>query len=163
MAFLQSNILIWSVTHPSTGIRRSEVISTHVSGVRLGVSHKIDFNVSGTVHVLRSNFNTCFRCTRVQKLFQHVFQVYMWGSNTEGQLGLGPEAEENVYQPQPLDLQFKVWRNWHGIRKIKIQSLLRKLSTTSDSLRTYKKHLCMPVCGIKSTLRGLSSVPCLLT
>jgi alpha-tubulin suppressor-like RCC1 family protein len=34
--------------------------------------------------------------------------VYVWGSNTEGQLGLGPEAEEAVYTPVLLNLHFKV-------------------------------------------------------
>jgi alpha-tubulin suppressor-like RCC1 family protein len=35
-------------------------------------------------------------------------QVYVWGSNTEGQLGLGPEAEEAAYTPVLLNLNFKV-------------------------------------------------------
>ena len=32
----------------------------------------------------------------------------MWGSNTEGQLGLGEEGEENVFQPVLLPCDNKV-------------------------------------------------------
>ena len=28
--------------------------------------------------------------------------MWVWGSNTEGQLGLGEEGEENIYQPVKL-------------------------------------------------------------
>ena len=32
------------------------------------------------------------------------FQVYAWGSNADGQLGLGPDAEETVFTPAQIDL-----------------------------------------------------------
>eukprot|EP00090_Calanus_glacialis_P018965 TRINITY_DN29288_c0_g1_i1.p1 TRINITY_DN29288_c0_g1~~TRINITY_DN29288_c0_g1_i1.p1 ORF type:complete len:689 (-),score=225.92 TRINITY_DN29288_c0_g1_i1:63-2129(-) len=35
-------------------------------------------------------------------------QVWVWGSNTEGQLGLGEEGEENVFQPVLLPFNNKV-------------------------------------------------------
>ncbi len=43
-------------------------------------------------------------------IFLHLFlfQVFVWGSNSEGQLGLGPEKEESYYSPQHLQLHFQV-------------------------------------------------------
>ena len=35
-------------------------------------------------------------------------QVWVWGSNTEGQLGLGEDSEEMVYTPTQLQLEAKV-------------------------------------------------------
>jgi hypothetical protein len=54
-----------------------------------------------------STQNVLFYFTYISKDFIYS-QVYVWGSNTEGQLGLGPEAEEAVYTPVLLNLHFKV-------------------------------------------------------
>ena len=35
-------------------------------------------------------------------------QVWVWGGNTEGQLGLGEEAQETVFTPNQLLLQDQV-------------------------------------------------------
>ena len=40
--------------------------------------------------------------------------MYVWGSNTEGQLGLGSEAAEAVYTPVLLNLLFKVRTTLQG-------------------------------------------------
>ena len=31
-------------------------------------------------------------------------QIYVWGSNTDGQLGLGPDTEEMIFSPALLKL-----------------------------------------------------------
>ena len=38
-------------------------------------------------------------------------KVWAWGGNTEGQLGLGEEAQETVYTPTLLPLKEKVRRS----------------------------------------------------
>ena len=41
--------------------------------------------------------------------FKFLLQVFVWGSNSEGQLGLGPEKEDSYYSPQLLELDFQVY------------------------------------------------------
>jgi len=38
--------------------------------------------------------------------------VFVWGCNTEGQLGLGDDAEETVYTPTRLDFGTLLERFW---------------------------------------------------
>ena len=35
-------------------------------------------------------------------------KVYVWGGNTEGQLGAGEDGEENIFTPMKLSTSFNV-------------------------------------------------------